>query len=51
MYAGRIVEELGAGELAQARHGYTRGLLGCMPALSNPQKRLPVMQRDPSWLA
>ncbi len=51
MYAGRIVEELGAGELAQAKHPYTRGLLECLPALSHPKPRLPVMQRDPAWLA
>lgn len=51
MYAGRVIEELRAGELQRAQHPYTRGLLGCMPALSHPQPRLPVMVRDPSWLA
>jgi len=51
MYAGRVVEELGAGELLQARHPYTRGLLECLPTLSHPQLRLPVMSRDPAWLA
>ncbi len=50
MYAGRVVEELRASELAQARHAYTRGLLDCMPALSHPKERLPVMVRDPAWL-
>ena len=50
MYAGRVVEELRAGELAQARHPYTRGLLDCLPALSHPKARLPVMVRDPAWL-
>src|SRR3954451_5483975 len=50
MYAGRIVERVRAGELHQAQHPYTRGLLGCMPALSHPVPRLPVMVRDPSWL-
>ena len=50
MYAGRVVEELRAGELTRARHPYTRGLLECMPALSHPQARLPVMVRDPAWL-
>ena len=49
MYSGRIVEELRAGELGQARHGYTRGLLECLPALSRPQRRLPVMVRDEAW--
>ena len=49
MYAGRIVEELAAGELARARHPYTRGLLDCLPSLTHPKLRLPVLQRDPSW--
>ena len=50
MYAGRVVEELPAADLAHATHAYTRGLLGCMPALSHPKPRLPVMTRDPAWL-
>ena len=50
MYAGRVVEEVPAAALAHARHPYTRGLLECLPALSHRQARLPVMQRDPSWL-
>jgi peptide/nickel transport system ATP-binding protein len=50
MYAGRVVENLGAGELTQAKHPYTKGLLDCMPALSHPKPRLPVMKRDPAWL-
>ncbi len=51
MYAGRIVEELRASDLASARHPYTRGLLDCTPALTRPKSRLPVMVRDPAWLA
>ena len=50
MYAGRIVETLGAGELAQAKHPYTRGLLECLPTLTHDKPRLPVMVRDPAWL-
>ena len=50
MYAGRVVEELRAGELARARHPYTRGLLDCLPTLSHPKARLPVMVRDPAWM-
>ena len=50
MYAGRVVEELRGTELTQARHPYTRGLLDCMPRLSHPKDRLPVMVRDPAWL-
>jgi peptide/nickel transport system ATP-binding protein len=50
MYAGRIVEELRASELARAKHPYTRGLLSCLPVLSHKQDRLAVLQRDPAWL-
>jgi len=51
MYAGRVVEELAASELAKAQHPYTRALLDCMPSLTHPRPRLPVMVRDPAWLA
>ena len=51
MYAGRVVEELAASELANAQHPYTRALLDCMPSLTHPRPRLPVMVRDPAWLA
>lgn len=50
MYAGRIVEELVAADLMRATHPYTRGLLDCLPTLSHPKRRLPVMARDPNWL-
>jgi len=50
MYAGRIVEELRASDLSRARHGYTRGLLDCLPTLSTVKPRLKVMARDPSWM-
>jgi peptide/nickel transport system ATP-binding protein len=50
MYAGRVVEEIKASDLNKARHGYTRGLLDCLPSLTHPTRRLPVMKRDPSWL-
>jgi peptide/nickel transport system ATP-binding protein len=50
MYAGRVVEELQAGELARATHPYTKGLLDCLPTLSHQQHRLPVLVRDPAWL-
>ncbi|WP_312054164.1 ABC transporter ATP-binding protein [Pantoea brenneri] len=49
MYAGRIVELLNAGELHQARHPYTQGLLACLPSLRHPRARLPVLQRDAAW--
>jgi peptide/nickel transport system ATP-binding protein len=50
MYAGRVVEELAAHDLVRAQHAYTRGLLDCLPTLSHPKTRLPVMSRDPAWL-
>jgi peptide/nickel transport system ATP-binding protein len=49
MYAGRIVEQLAASELARAEHPYTRGLLACMPKLRGGQHPLPVLNRDPDW--
>ena len=52
MYAGRIVEELGAGELGTAQqHPYTQGLLRCLPSLTHEQTTLPTLIRDPSWAA
>lgn len=51
MYAGHVVEELRAGDLRHASHAYTRGLLDCLPTLSQPKPRLNVMTRDPAWLA
>ena len=50
MYAGQIVEELPARDLRHAQHGYTRGLMECLPSLVHPQKRLKVLNRDPAWL-
>ncbi|MBB3929523.1 peptide/nickel transport system ATP-binding protein [Kaistia hirudinis] len=49
MYAGRIVEELSSGNLDQAQHPYTRGLMGCVPKLSGDRHPLPVLTRDPDW--
>jgi peptide/nickel transport system ATP-binding protein len=50
MYAGQVMETLPARDLHRAEHPYTRGLLDCMPALSQKRARLPVLTRDPSWL-
>ena len=50
MYAGRILESLPARELRQARHPYTRGLLGCLPTIERHGQRLATLQRDPAWL-
>jgi peptide/nickel transport system ATP-binding protein len=51
MYAGRIVEECRAGALTEARHPYTRGLLACLPHVGDEGGPLPVLARDPAWLA
>jgi len=50
MYAGRVVEERAARDLAQATHPYTRGLLNSLPRLEEARAELPTLARDPSWL-
>jgi peptide/nickel transport system ATP-binding protein len=49
MYAGKIVEELPASDLANARHPYTQGLLNCMPKIGEHRHPLPVLDRRPEW--
>ncbi|WP_295954780.1 ABC transporter ATP-binding protein [Rhodoferax sp.] len=49
MYAGRVVEELPAGGLAQAKHPYTLGLLNCLPQLGDDRHPLPTLDRQPEW--
>jgi peptide/nickel transport system ATP-binding protein len=51
MYAGRVVEECKASELAHAQHPYTRGLLASLPRVGDTRTRLPVLTRDPAWLS
>ncbi len=51
MYGGRVMEQIAAADLGQAEHPYTRGLLNCLPSLEGGYDELPVLQRDPSWLA
>ena len=51
MYAGRIVETLSADALHDARHAYTKGLLNCQPRIDGDGGDLPVLERDPAWLA
>ncbi len=51
MYGGRIMETLDAKDLHNARHPYTRGLLDCLPQLDGSHDMLPVLRRDPAWLA
>src|SRR5690606_38989706 len=49
MYAGKVVEQLKASELANAQHPYTRGLLNCMPKIGDDRHPLPVLERKPEW--
>lgn len=49
MYAGKIVEEIAAIDLANAKHPYTRGLLGCLPQLGQSRHPLPVLDRRAEW--
>lgn len=50
MYAGRVLEEIEASNLRNARHPYTRALLDSLPRLDRHVDPLRVPQRDPSWL-
>ena len=49
MYGGQIMEVLDSGNLDQAKHPYTRGMLNCLPDIDNQQEILPVLQRDGAW--
>ncbi len=49
MYAGRMVEEVKASELAQAKHPYTQGLFKCLPTIEGDARPLPTLQRDADW--
>ena len=51
MYAGRVVEEIAAADLAQAKHPYTQGLLNCLPELGASRHPLPTLERQPEWAA
>jgi len=51
MYAGKVVEELRASDLKNARHPYTQGLLNCMPQIGESRHPLPVLDRKPEWAA
>ena len=51
MYAGRIVEECAARDLAHAKHPYTRALIAAAPRLDEPLGDLSTVVRDPAWLA
>ncbi len=49
MYAGRMVEELEARHLREAKHPYTQGLMRCLPTLADDVRPLPTLNRDPAW--
>ena len=51
MYAGKVVEQLEASDLRNARHPYTQGLLDCMPKIGSNRHPLPVLSRKPEWAA
>ena len=46
MNSGVVVEECAAGQLDQARHPYTRGLLAAMPTIDESRDELPVLDRS-----
>jgi peptide/nickel transport system ATP-binding protein len=50
MYAGRVMETCRAGDLDEARHPYTRGLLACRPVVDEIREELATLARDPRWL-
>jgi len=49
MYKGRVVEELAAKDLMQAKHPYTQGLLNCLPRIGGPRAPLPGLDRTAEW--
>lgn len=49
MFKGRVVEELEARHLMQARHPYTQGLLNCLPRIGGPRAPLPGLDRSADW--
>jgi peptide/nickel transport system ATP-binding protein len=50
MYAGRVVEQVAARDLASATHPYTQGLLRSLPRIGDDRAELPTLTRDPAWL-
>jgi peptide/nickel transport system ATP-binding protein len=49
MYKGRVVEEVAAKDLMQARHPYTQGLLNCLPRIGGTRAPLPGLDRNAEW--
>ena len=50
MYRGRIMETIDAVDLHKSTHSYTRGLLNCLPKITEGQERLSTLVRDDAWL-
>ncbi|QND50439.1 ABC transporter ATP-binding protein (plasmid) [Phyllobacterium sp. 628] len=50
MNSGTIVEECNAGDLRNATHPYTRGLIAAIPQLNETRDELPVLDRS-TWVA
>ena len=50
MYGGQVMETLNARDLQHSHHGYTRGLMRCLPDIESDTDTLPILQRDPAWL-
>lgn len=48
MNTGEVVEECQAGELMNAKHPYTRGLIASIPRLDETRTELPVLDRS-AW--
>jgi peptide/nickel transport system ATP-binding protein len=46
MRNGAVVEECAAGELGNARHPYTQGLLAAIPRIDETRDELPVLDRE-----
>jgi peptide/nickel transport system ATP-binding protein len=49
MYKGRVVEEVAARDLMQAKHPYTQGLLNCLPRIGGTRGPLPGLDRTAEW--
>ncbi|RRH77342.1 ABC transporter ATP-binding protein [Falsigemmobacter faecalis] len=49
MYKGRVVEEVEASKLMEAKHPYTQGLLNCLPRIGGGRGPLPSLDRSAPW--
>jgi peptide/nickel transport system ATP-binding protein len=50
MRGGEVVEECAAGQLGNAKHPYTRGLIAAIPRIDETRDELPVLDRG-GWAA